>query len=37
MSENAVYIWMCALVILANVLFNGDPDLVDALIKYLTK
>lgn len=37
MSENALFIWICVLIIVANVFFNGDPDLVDALIKYLLK
>jgi len=36
MSDNAMIIWMFVLIILANLLFNGDPDLVDALIKHLT-
>lgn len=37
MSDNTMLVMFFALIILCNVLFNGDPDLVDALIKYLMK
>ena len=37
MSDNAFMLWIFVLIILANVLFNGDPDLVDAAIKFLLK
>ena len=37
MSDNIMLVLLFALMIVANVLFNGEPDLVDALIIYLMK
>lgn len=37
MNDNTLLVLIFALIILCNVLFNGDPDLVDALIKFLLK
>jgi hypothetical protein len=34
MNDNASFICLVALVIFANIMFNGTPDLVDALIQY---
>lgn len=37
MNDNTTFVMLFALIIIANVLFNGEPDLVDALIKFLMK
>ena len=37
MNDNAMLVCMFALIIVVNVLFNGDPDLVDALQTFLSK
>lgn len=37
MSDNTMIVLIFVLIIVANVFFNGDPDLVDALIAYLMK
>ena len=37
MSDNTMIVLIFALIILCNVLFHGEPDLVDALIRYLLK
>ena len=36
-SDNATLVLFFILIILCNVLFNGDPDLIDVLIHYLMK
>lgn len=36
-NDNLMVVLLFLLIILCNVLFNGDPDLVDALIRYLMK
>jgi hypothetical protein len=37
MSEEKMFVWLCTLVLLACVLFAGEPDLVDAWIMLLLR
>ena len=37
MSENAGCVWMLFILMLPFILFGGDPDLMDAIIKWLMK